>query len=227
MKIILHADDLGMSEAVNDAIVEALGRGWVTSASVMANGPAFEHAARALRALGEVDLGVHLNWTEGAPLTELVGVDALYREGRAQIQRALGAGLRLSHLDSHQHLHWQPAMFEVFVRLLAEFRVPCARGMGPWRPDADPVRRALQRARAARFRRALRRVARTTDAFAPVRTFQAVMGQLPASIRSIELMLHPGNPHSPSYAEELGWVAQGGLDALSPPVERISWSALS
>ena len=226
MKIILHADDLGLSEAVNDAIVEALARGWATSASLMANGPAFGHAVRSLKGLGEVDLGVHLNWSEGAPLTDMRGAEPHYREGRAQIQRALDAGLALSHLDSHQHLHWQPALFPVFARLLAEFRVPCARGMGRWRPDADPVRQALQWARATRFRRRVRGVARTTDAFAPVRTFQAVMQRIPASIQSIELMLHPGNPHSPTYAEELDWVARGGLDALPQPFIRSSWRAL-
>lgn len=222
MKIILHADDLGMSEAVNDAVAEALDRGWCTSVSLMCNGPAFAHAVGLLRARPGVDLGIHLNWSEGPPLTGAGPLD----EGRAQVQRALEAGLRLSHLDSHQHLHWQPRYFEAFTALIREFQIPCARGMGRFRPGVDPVRRALQRARAARFHHRLSAVARTTDAFAPVRTFQAVMGRLPASIQSFELMLHPGNPHHAHYADELRWVAEGGLEALDQPVERISWSAL-
>lgn len=222
MKIILHADDLGMSEAVNDAVAEALDRGWCTSVSLMANGPAFAHALGLLRARPDVDLGIHLNWSEGPSLTGGPPLD----EGRAQVARALDAGLALSHLDSHQHLHWQPRYFTAFTELIQEFHIPCARGMGRFRPGVAPLRAALQRARAARFHRRLSAVARTTDAFAPVHTFQAVMGRLPASIRSFELMLHPGNPHSPRYAEELAWVAEGGLDALPYKVERISWRAL-
>src|ERR1700734_1066609 len=69
--VIINADDFGMSSAVNSAILSGVEQGLVTSTSIMANMPGFEEAVRLER---EHDLlrgrvGVHLNLTEGRPLT--------------------------------------------------------------------------------------------------------------------------------------------------------------
>lgn len=91
MLVALHADDLGFSPAINDGICDALRRGLLTGASVLANAPAAPAALTAWRQLeGErcdgtlpssrtrhmlddprqpFDLGVHLNLSQGRPLT--------------------------------------------------------------------------------------------------------------------------------------------------------------
>jgi chitin disaccharide deacetylase len=152
--IVIHADDLGMSHSVNRATLEALEKGWVTSASILVPCPWFAEAARWARAHPEADLGIHLalnsEWTgfrwgpvSGAsavpslldaegylPLVEPTVVQQakpaeVERELRAQIDRARAAGVRLSHLDSHMGTLFASApLFAVYRRLGADYGLP-------------------------------------------------------------------------------------------------------
>ena len=130
VSIVINADDLGKSSNVNRAILESFERGLVTSATIMANMAGFEEACAMLRARGLEDrVGVHLNVAEGLPLTDpirrcprlcpagrlcLAGTCwrltpdeamAIELELATQIEAALKAGIRPSHLDSHLHAH--------------------------------------------------------------------------------------------------------------------------
>src|SRR5690349_11238443 len=67
--VIINADDLGMSERVNEAIFDLMAQGRVTSATVMANGPAFRHAISGISRFPACSFGAHLNLTEFAPVT--------------------------------------------------------------------------------------------------------------------------------------------------------------
>jgi predicted glycoside hydrolase/deacetylase ChbG (UPF0249 family) len=152
--LVIHADDLGMSRSVNRATFEALEKGWVTSASILVPCPWFPDAARWARAHPGADLGIHLalnsEWTgfRWGPLSGPAAVPSLVdaegylplgetnvaqqakpaevdRELRAQVERAKAAGVRLSHLDSHMGaLFGSPALFEVYRRLGADYRLP-------------------------------------------------------------------------------------------------------
>jgi chitin disaccharide deacetylase len=66
--LIVNADDLGWTEGVNRGIGEAHRNGIVTSASLLANGPAFPHAIELARGLPNLGVAVHLNLSDGAPL---------------------------------------------------------------------------------------------------------------------------------------------------------------
>jgi predicted glycoside hydrolase/deacetylase ChbG (UPF0249 family) len=152
--LVIHADDLGMSRSVNRATFEALTQGWITSASVLVPCPWFPEVARFAREHPEADLGIHLalnsewtgyRWGPVAPWDEVPSLlDAegylpllettvaqqaraaeVERELRAQIEKARGAGLRLSHLDSHMNaLLGAPALIDVYRRLSAEYALP-------------------------------------------------------------------------------------------------------
>lgn len=143
VRLIVHADDFGISESVNQGIVDAHRRGIVTSTSVMANGAAFEHAVALAKGCPTLDVGVHLTLTEEAPVGEpaagLVGANgrfpphalqfaARYAAGKiplravraelhAQIRRVLDRGLPVSHLDGHQHVHVLPGIARVVAEL--------------------------------------------------------------------------------------------------------------
>src|SRR4029077_3491125 len=69
LRLIVNADDFGMTDAVNQGIVDEHDRGIVTSASLMATGAAFEHAVALAKTRPNLAVGVHLTLTEQRPLT--------------------------------------------------------------------------------------------------------------------------------------------------------------
>ena len=250
MRLLLHADDLGLSPEVDDAILEALDQGWCSSASVLANGPSFVQAVAGLRRLSGLDLGLHCNLSEFAPLTSSPALHSLFPEGqmgpaamragpaqaeailaewRAQLHRLQQAGLTITHLDSHQHLHHQPVFLDALARLAREAGISRVRGLAGWRTGVGRLRGALQAGRARRFRAALSdRGLRSTDGFASVGVFQARSAEIAQEIGpgSLELMCHPGNPAHPVYLRECQWLAARGWRELPFPVEIVSWRDL-
>ena len=143
--LIVNADDYGYFRCVSRGILKAATRGIVTATGVLSNATDFpEHAAR-LRDCDALDVGVHLNLTNGVPLTSemrsklsrwsgrfpdkfrmaaaivagAVKAEDVQREWRAQIERCLGNGLRVLFLNSHEHLHILPSLFAV-TRALAK-----------------------------------------------------------------------------------------------------------
>jgi hypothetical protein len=152
--LVIHADDLGMSQSVNRATFEALQNGWVTSASILVPCPWFPEVARFVQAHPDADLGIHLalnsEWTPfrwgpllGAgqvpslideqgyfPLLETsvaqrARPEEVERELIAQIAHARRAGIRISHLDSHMGALFQTAeLLEVYRRLGRELDLP-------------------------------------------------------------------------------------------------------
>jgi len=153
-RLIVNADDFGIAEAVNRGIAEAHDRGIVTSASIMATGQSFEHAVALARQRPNLGIGVHLVLTEQRPLAgahvpTLVGADGSFAShavelaGRqlsarislrdvkveldAQIRRVRAAGLAVTHLDGHQHVHVLPGVARVVVELAAAHGIVAVR----------------------------------------------------------------------------------------------------
>lgn len=128
--LIIHADDLGMSHSVNRATFEALENGWITSSSILVPCPWFPEVVRFANSHPNADLGIHLalnsEWSDyrWRPITGREKVPSLLDEQgympmdetivarqakpsevdielQAQVDRALKAGVALSHLDTH------------------------------------------------------------------------------------------------------------------------------
>jgi predicted glycoside hydrolase/deacetylase ChbG (UPF0249 family) len=154
--LIIVADDFGLSDDVNAAIVEAFDRGLITHTSVIANLPAFERACELAHEHGlTAKIGVHLNLTEGETLTEPIRScrrfcddqghfrlwraadrafrlhraerDAVTGELRTQILRCGGRGIAVTHLDSHKHVHGKRAIGRIVISLARELGVPRVR----------------------------------------------------------------------------------------------------
>ncbi len=147
MLLIVNADDLGASEEINQQIFAFMAAGRVTSASILANGPAFAHAVAGARRFPKCSFGVHLNLTEYAPLSRSAGLNPILdrhgllsrrlhdirfdRSLRAaarlelatQVQHVLDAGVPVSHFDSHEHIHTLPKLFPVLKSLQREFEI--------------------------------------------------------------------------------------------------------
>lgn len=162
-KLVVSADDYGLCEEITTGIIKAHTDGIVTSTSVVANGRYFEKGVALLKETG-LDAGVHLTFTGGEkPVLEPVDgiVDeqgrflqgfkevvpriisgrydrvALCRELAAQVSLLLDSGIRVTHMDSHQHLHLLPVVRDLVVQLAERFRirwvrVPQARGRSLW-----------------------------------------------------------------------------------------------
>lgn len=150
-KFILNADDFGMSQDYNRAVLVGYEDGFLRSASICANGPSFESAINEiLPECQELSLGVHLNIIEGKSLTHCPlltdekgnfnnGYLAMIlksnnreflsqteKEFRAQIER-VQAVAKPDHIDSHVHVHAIPPIFKLVCRLAKAYKIPYVR----------------------------------------------------------------------------------------------------
>lgn len=152
--LIVNGDDAGMCHTANEATIECLEKGLMTSATIMAPCPWFNEIAAYARQHPQKDFGVHLchtcewklyRWGPVAPGDQVKGlvdpqgclwpsVEQVYAyakpeeallEARAQIRKTLAAGVDVTHLDSHMGtLQLNPAFMEVYVQLALEFQLP-------------------------------------------------------------------------------------------------------
>ena len=79
-RLIVNADDFGLTEKVNQAIIQGHLEGIITSASLLATGAAFESAVTLARQHPKLGVGVHLNLTEGMPVSEPASIPSLVTE---------------------------------------------------------------------------------------------------------------------------------------------------
>ena len=151
--VIVHADDLGLAQAVNGAFINGVKTGLINSGSAMVPCPHFAEIAAFATSNRDVDIGLHLTLTsdqgkhrwgpvaspaqvpslmdgEGFFLEKWtsetrISLSELEVELRAQIEKAYAAGLRPTHLDSHQFvLLSRRDVFELYLRLAHEYRIP-------------------------------------------------------------------------------------------------------
>ncbi len=138
--LILNADDFGLTSGVNQGIIQAHREGILTSATLMANGPAFEDARARARQNPSLGVGVHLVLIGGRPVAPpeqvaslldaegnlprslpalvarvtagLIRPGHMQKELRAQIEKVRAAGIDPTHLDTHKHTHAHPGVME-------------------------------------------------------------------------------------------------------------------
>jgi predicted glycoside hydrolase/deacetylase ChbG (UPF0249 family) len=134
-RLIVNADDFGLSHAVNRGIMEAHERGIVTSASLMVRAPAGADAAAYARRSSRLAVGLHLDlcewvYVEGAwrlsyRVVALDDADAVRAEVRRQYEMFFGLMDRSpTHIDSHQHVHRDEPVRSAVLSLAAEHRLP-------------------------------------------------------------------------------------------------------
>ncbi len=132
-KLIITADDYGLSEDANKSIVECYRRGAVTDISLLAGAEAFGHAVRLARENGINKIGVHLAAAGDYKsfflkyFTGLVNANELYANFKEQIYKVKKSGFKITHLDSHQHVHMVPGIFRMAAELMKEEGIEYAR----------------------------------------------------------------------------------------------------
>ena len=161
-KLIVNADDLGLTPGVNRGVLRAFQDGIVRSASLLVTGSAFEDAVALARQNPKLEVGLHLALVEERAVlgrkelptlvdatgcfprtsTEFIRCALLGRINWHEVEREIAAqinlfqqtGLRLSHVNSHQHLHMFPPVFRIVRRLTRRMdKVWIRNPLGPWR----------------------------------------------------------------------------------------------
>lgn len=152
--LIVNCDDVGMCHSSNLAVIEGMEKGLITSGSIMTTCPWFNEIADYARVHAEKDFGVHLDhtsewkfyrWGSVAPRDMVKGlydtegylwksIEEVYThsspeealtEGRAQINKAINAGILITHIDSHMGtLQYSPEYLKVYLQLAQEFNLP-------------------------------------------------------------------------------------------------------
>jgi hopanoid biosynthesis associated protein HpnK len=142
-RLIVNADDLGLTGGVNRAIERAHAEGVVTSATLMANVPAFAEAVQFAKGASTLGVGCHIVLVDGLPVSPPRSVRSLLEgqqfrrklwkfavaairgkissneveaEATAQIQMSQRAGIELTHVDCHKHAHMFPTVLEGVLR---------------------------------------------------------------------------------------------------------------
>lgn len=165
-RVIVTADDFGLSEGVNDAVEQAHRDGILSTASLMIAGPAAADAIRRAKALPDLRVGLHVVVVEGASVrpsavrgivdaagdfsNDQFGVSLDYflspkkrkqlrSEIRSQFSAFAKTGLHLDHANAHKHMQMHPTVGRMLIEVGQQFRLPAIRV--PWEP-AGPLRRA-------------------------------------------------------------------------------------
>lgn len=150
-KLIINADDFGISSSVNRAVIRGWTDGILTSASLMVTGDAFIEAVELARQNPALQVGLHLTLVQGRSALRHEGFPTLTdhqgnfpedpvfagmrmfflkplqkqleREIEAQIVRFIETGLPLSHIDGHLNIHMHPTVFDILCRLMPKYGI--------------------------------------------------------------------------------------------------------
>jgi len=155
-RLIINADDFGLTPGINRAIGELHDAGALTSATLMANGPAFDEAVAIARARPTLGIGCHILLVDGTPVSDpstiptLLGPDGrtfrsslaafalavlrghvraeeIARESLAQIRKLQRAGIRITHVDTHKHTHILSRVACPILKALEQTSIPAIR----------------------------------------------------------------------------------------------------
>jgi len=161
-RLIINADDFGLTKGINRSIASLHNTGVLTSATLMATGQAFEDAVQIARQIPSLGVGCHIILADGVPASDparirsLIGPDGrnfrrsllsfvqallrgqiresdIEREAEAQIERLQLAGISVTHVDTHKHTHLFPQVGGPLLNVLERAGIPAIRN--PFEPD--------------------------------------------------------------------------------------------
>ena len=226
-KLIITADDCGLTDAINQEAFELAQRGYISAASVMTNYPAHQHALKLFRACPDLDLGIHLSLTDGHPVSDdeehhphLLNEDFSFRnnlslylrshffradavawirnELDAQLRHFTDAGLVPQHISTHHHFHSIPLLRRIVHGLAHQYRVNWVRAHD-FRANVSPHNFLLRRQRQMK-----------DDAFSLPDYVTAIQANMKRSVEdfcarlarlngTVEIVVHPAPRRDPDF----------------------------
>ena len=155
VKVIINADDLGLSSKVNKAIGDALKKRVITSSTILANSSTWEEIHDIVESNQNASFGIHLNLTQGDAITksgilQKYGItdkynrftnwrnntidfteellQAIYEEWDAQLNRVINEHkIPVSHIDGHHHIHTLDVLQPNLIRLIKKYNIKAVR----------------------------------------------------------------------------------------------------
>jgi predicted glycoside hydrolase/deacetylase ChbG (UPF0249 family) len=154
MRIIINADDFGLSIENNKSIMEAFKRRIISSSTLLANMEGFTDAVNLINSYNlHGKIGIHLNISEGKPLTDKINriktftdnngkfsfkrntrmlfnkeeKRALFDEFEEQLMTLIRNGIRPTHIDSHHHVHTEWVIGKIVIKLAKKYNIPFIR----------------------------------------------------------------------------------------------------
>jgi hopanoid biosynthesis associated protein HpnK len=162
-KLIVTGDDFGLSVPVNEAVSQAHQKGILTSTSLMVAAPEVDDAVARAKDLPELNVGLHLVLSNGhaclpaSDIPDLVNADGEFSnklvssgikiffnagvkqqmkdEIRAQFEAFKATGLRLDHVNTHNHMHLHPTIFDAIIEIGKDYGMDAVRV-----PDEKPLK---------------------------------------------------------------------------------------
>lgn len=237
-RIIINADDCGMSTIVNAQIEKAILARKISSTTVMANMDDFEGALKLYNTYSkDISFGWHLNLTEGTPLlysqllldygyyiergdhVEFNGKkfwkkllpkcvrDDIMKELITQYDKLSSSGIKISHMDSHQHIHTSPSMLLILPQLCNALDIRKVRNIRNYVPLSLSyiIRRLWGKQLLMRVNNSY-----TTQFFCSYKEFRENPNIW--NFKTLELMCHPGHPGK-QFEEEVHLLMNDEIDS--------------
>lgn len=154
-KLIINADDFGLHKTINSGIIKGFQGGVITSTSIMPTACDFDHAVNLALQNPHLGVGIHLTLVGETPvcslkkvrslitaqdqffskyphflwrfITQQIRLTEIKTEFSAQIEKVIQAGITLTHLDSHQHLHILPGIIDIVIELAKHYKIAAIR----------------------------------------------------------------------------------------------------
>ncbi|MFN9623717.1 MAG: ChbG/HpnK family deacetylase [Cyanobacteriota bacterium] len=232
-QVVINADDFGYGSSVNAAIQEAAQKRCISSATIMANGPAVSEALAMVPHLPEMSFGVHLNLTEFSPLQPVSSFQAVglvdaeghflgngfrnvrpsprilevcYEELDQQLLSLHEKGLRPSHLDSHHHIHTIPWLLPVVWQLQKKYKIFRLRNTLNIYPSGRTNSARLRLLAAKKLWQSMSHLlgSKMPQRFSSLQVFMdAPLRPEFATASSLELMCHPGQAGFDAETQQL------------------------
>lgn len=225
-QLIVTADDFGYSRNVNRAIIKCFKEGIVTSTCLLANTKYFDESVKLLKQ-NKVDVGIHINLTEFKPLTEAKTLidksgnfihkakwldghydnadpNEIEREIEAQIKRLISLGLKITHMNGHNHIHIFPKVIDAASRMAKKYNIKYLRLPIENKASKDSFAALIEKLSKTAESKILKNNLKATDAFYGIDGMHNMnLGKFSEILKSLnegtsELMVHP------AYIDESG-----------------------
>ena len=147
-KLIVNADDFGLTKEISEEILNIFLLGNISSASLMVNTPGTNHAIGLAKRYPKLGVGLHFNLTEGKAMSGISSITNL--EGKflgrlplnlslysmainlsdirleliSQYEYLINSGIFITHIDSHQHMHMNPKIFKIVADFAKDLNIP-------------------------------------------------------------------------------------------------------